>query len=458
MSIKEIFESQFVEAKRLRTAPVKDRVARLKKMRRWIESNRAAIKAAIYQDLAKSPEEADLTEVLVVLTDLRKAIRNVRYWSMPEMAKRNTAYLGTSGRIHYEPKGRVLIISPWNYPFSLAMLPMIAALAAGNTVIMKPSELAPHTSSIIEQLVREVFSPEQVHVVLGGVEVAQELLGLRFDHIFFTGSPRVGKIVMQAAAKNLTSITLELGGKSPCIVDRSADLKKAAKRIAWGKWLNAGQTCVAPDHLWVHAAVQQDFIGHLADYSRMYGDHDYSRIINKGHFDRLEQWGAEAVSKGAKVEFGHQYQRDKLYIAPTLLTNVDTDTALDQEEVFGPLLYLKTYESLSDVMDTISREEKPLAIYLFAQDRKVIKEVTKSVSAGSMAINDCVIQFSDPGMPFGGVNNSGIGKAHGRYGFLAFSNEKSVLKQRTGWSMIEVLYPPYNGFKRRILDFLIKYL
>lgn len=458
MSTQTIFESQKSKALQLRTEPIKDRIARLKKLRQWVLGNRTKIQQALYADLRKSPEEADLTEVYVVLSDLKKAIKNLKYWVMSEPMGTSLSYFGTKGEIYYEPKGTVLIISPWNYPFSLALGPMISAIAAGNTLFVKPSELSENTSNLINQMAEELFDEDMVKVVTGGVEASTELLKLPFDHVFFTGSPRVGKIVMEAAAKHLASVTLELGGKSPCVVDQSASVKDAAQKIAWGKWLNAGQTCVAPDYVLVHEKIKAPFMAELKKQAeQLYGGSDYCSIISDGHYQRLAEWQEEAINQGAKLYFEGKTDESKRRLAPTIIEDVSEGTHLNENEIFGPLCVIKSHSSLDEVIDLVNSRPKALSAYIFARKSAVIEEFKQRTSAGSFVVNDVVLQFAHPTLPFGGVNNSGIGKSHGKAGFLAFSNEKSVLRQRVGFTMAKTLYPPYNGFKRKMIDLLLRY-
>lgn len=442
----------------IRNEPYKERVKRLKKLKSWIINHRGDIQKAIHADLRKSPEEADLTEVYVVLSEVKKAIRNLKYWIVPEPKGSSLTYLGTKAEVFYEPKGACLIISPWNYPFSLAVGPLISAIAAGNTVILKPSELSSNTSALIQKMVSEVLDENVAQIFTGGVEISTELLKLPFDHIFFTGSPRVGKIVMEAASKHLASVTLELGGKSPCVVDQSANVKDAARKIAWGKWLNAGQTCLAPDYVFVHENIKDDFLIKLKKYaSELYQGDEYSSIISDDHFDRLCNWKKEAVEKGAEEYHSGSIDPESRRFEPSIVLDPSPGTHLHENEIFGPICMIKTFSDLDEVIDLVNSRPKALSAYIFAGKNKVIETFKRRTSAGSFVVNDVVLQFAHPALPFGGVNNSGIGKSHGRTGFLAFSNEKSVLRQRVGLTMAGTLYPPYNGFKRKMIDLLIRY-
>ncbi|MCP4460764.1 MAG: aldehyde dehydrogenase family protein [Cytophagales bacterium] len=459
MNINEVFEKQGAKSLELRTDPIKARIRRLKDLRDWILANRTRIQEAVYKDLRKPQEEVDLCETWVTLGEVRKAIRNLKYWVMPKPESTSLAFIGTKAEVYYEPKGRALIISPWNYPFNLGVNPLISAIAAGNTVLLKPSEISTHTSLLLKEMVEELFDDDLVAVFTGGVDVSTELLKLPFDHIFFTGSPRVGKIVMEAASKHLASVTLELGGKSPCIVDESVNIKDAAKKIAWGKWLNAGQTCVAPDYVFVHEKIKTSFLEQLQKEAEILygGEGSYTSIISEDHYNRLSQWKDQAVEAGARVSYEAESNPETRRMGPSIVEDVGKGTHLNENEIFGPICMVKSFTDIDEAIDLVNSRPKALAAYIFARNKKVVEQFKRRTSAGSFAVNDTVIQFGHPSMPFGGVNNSGIGKSHGRYGFLEFSNQKSILKQRVGFTMAKNLYPPYNKFKRLNIDFLLKY-
>ncbi len=457
--IRELFENSKKKSVELRTSTLAQRRAKLKKLEDWILVNRAEIHMAVYRDLQKPTQETDITEVFVVLSEIRKARKNLRSWMMPERAANSIVFIGTKAESYPEPKGACLIISPWNYPFQLAIAPLVSAIAAGNSVIIKPSEYSENTSALIKKMCDELFDESDVGVVLGAVDESSELLSLPFDHIFFTGSPTVGKIVMEAAAKHLASVTLELGGKSPTIVDQTANIKDAATKISWGKWLNAGQVCIAPDYLLVHESVKNELIEELVIQStKIYGEEEnYAAIISREHHNRINDLMADAVEKGADLEFGGKSERANLRFSPTLLSNVSHSTRIMQEEIFGPILPLITYQELDEVVEIINGKEKALALYIFSRNKSNIRKIQKETSSGMMAINETVLQFGHPNLPIGGVNNSGIGKAHGYHGFLAFSNQKAILKQRIGWTVAKTVYPPFSKLKNFIIDFMIKY-
>ncbi|MEO9482789.1 MAG: aldehyde dehydrogenase family protein [Ekhidna sp.] len=458
-NIRDLFERVKERSITLRTSTLKERKSQLKKLEDWIMDHRGEIHEAVHKDLQKPAEETDLTEVFVVLSESRKARKNLRSWMMPKSAATSITYLGTRAETFYEPKGTCLIIAPWNYPFQLAIGPLVSAIAAGNSAIIKPSEFSENTSELIQKMCLEIFEPEDVSVVLGGIKESQELLALPFDHIFFTGSPQVGKIVMAAAAKHLASVTLELGGKSPTIVDASASIKDAAQKIAWGKWLNAGQVCIAPDYLFVHEDVKDKLVEELVVQSeKIYGSKEtYGGIISREHHNRINDLMADAIDKGADIEFGGKSDRDNLRFTPTLLSNVAKNSRIMEEEIFGPILPIMVYHNIDEVIKFINQKPKPLALYVFAKTKSIITRIKKETSAGMMTINDVVLQFAHPNLPIGGVNNSGIGKAHGHAGFIAFSNEKAIVNQRRGLTMAKTVYPPYSGFKKFMIDFMVKY-
>lgn len=444
----------------LRTSRLKDRKALLHKLEKWILANRDQIKRAVYEDLQKPPQEVDLTEVMVVLGEIRKAKHNLRTWMQEEPIPTTPTYLGTKASVYYEPKGACLIIAPWNYPFQLAVAPLVSALAAGNACILKPSEYSSHTSALIKEMCEELFEPDHVGVVLGAVAESQELLSLKFDHIFFTGSPQVGKVVMRAAAEHLSSVTLELGGKSPTIVDASANIKDAAQKITWAKWQNAGQVCIAPDYLMVHETVKDKLVEELVVQSeKRYGNpKNYGAIISRHHHNRINDLMADAIEHGANLEFGGKSQRDQLRFSPTLLSNVSVKMRVMQEEIFGPILPMVTFNTLDEVIERVNQQEKPLALYVYARSKQVVERIKQETSAGMMTVNDSVLQFAHPNLPIGGANNSGIGKSHGYAGFVAFSNKKAMLRQRIGLTTVKMVYPAYNKLKNFVIDFMVKYL
>lgn len=465
VAISTLFKQQQPRSLALRYEPVSQRILRLKKLKGWIQTHQLDIQQAIYQDFKKPTFETDTSEVLVCLQEVDFAIKNLSRWARDQRVSTPITLPGTTGFVRYEPKGVCLIMAPWNYPFQLLVGPWISAIAAGNCAILKPSEMTPHTASLIERMVGELFPISEAAVVQGDKEVAQNLLSYPFDHIFFTGSPAVGKHVMTAAARHLSSVTLELGGKSPAIVDESADLATAAEKIAWGKFFNGGQTCIAPDYVLVHESVHDELAGRLTTAVRkMYNpdgrgmEHspDFARLVNRAHTERLLEMLNQGVSGGANVVFGGEHSVEEHYLAPTVLTNVPEDSGLMQEEIFGPLLPIRPYQKLSEVIDYVNSKPKPLTLYMFTQDNANRKHVLQRTSSGGAAINECIMQFSHPYLPFGGVNYSGIGKAGGHHGFLAFTNEKSVFRQRWGNQITRFLFPPVSHQVKKRLGWVIR--
>jgi aldehyde dehydrogenase (NAD+) len=400
---------------------------------------------ALYFDFKKPAFEAVLTETSYVISELKDTIKNIKCWSKRKRVFPSLLNFPSKDYIYKEPYGKVLIISPWNYPFQLALCPLISAFAAGNQVVLKPSELTPKTSEIIEKIISKVFHKNQVSVVEGGVEVAQQLLSERWDYIFFTGSVGVGKIVAKAAAENLTPVTLELGGKNPCIIDETANLKLAAKRIVWGKFMNAGQTCIAPDYILIQKNMKSHFVDYVKDeIKKAYGENpanspDYARIINTKNCQRLIN-----MIDAKKVIFGGQTDLKKCYISPTLIEETSLETELMKDEIFGPILPILTYEKESEIDDVISKYEKPLALYIFTENRIFSKQMIQKYSFGGGCVNDTMVHFSNKRLPFGGVGHSGIGAYHGILSFDTFSHKKSILI-KSNLLDLPFRYAPYKG-------------
>ena len=464
---KVMFEKHAARAQRLRTEPWQNRKKLLKSFGEFVMQNRQRIHEALRADLGKSETETDISEVFPLITEIKHAIRELGNWVEPEPIDAPITYLGTTSELQYEPKGACLIIGPWNFPFLLTLGPLVSCLAAGNTAIIKPSELTPHTSQLMRDMVKEFFEEDLVTVIEGDAQVATQLLKLPFDHIFFTGSTAVGKIVMRAAADHLCSVTLELGGKSPTIIDASANLNDAAKRIAFGKFLNVGQACVAPDYILIDKTVEQEFIDLLKqNISKLYAANgsinsqspDYGRIVNARNFNRIDSLVQDAIQLGAKVELNGASDVASRFFHPVILSGVSTDSKIMEEEIFGPVLPIISYSKEEEILPIILARPKPLGFYIFSTRKAFQQKLTDSVSAGAVCINDCVLQFTHPNLPFGGTNASGFGKAHGRYGFLAFSNEKPVLKQKRGITMSSFLYPPFNNRVKRTINLMLRWL
>ena len=428
-----------------------ERIEKIRRLHAAMFAHRADLHAALWADYEKPPSEVDMSEIYPVVSEARHAIRHLRRWMRPHRVATPLALLGSRSRILYEPKGVVLIISPWNFPLNLTLGPLVSAIAAGNCVVIKPSEMTPHTSACMKQILSELFDDSEVAVIEGDAGVSEALLRKKWDHIFFTGSPAVGRVVMKAAAEHLTSVTLELGGKSPVIVDRTANLDEAAKKIAWGKFLNSGQICIAPDYLLVDEAIREPFVEKL----RAAIAPDTGLIVNDRHAARVKRLFDDAVGGGAEVVIGGKF--DERTIAPTLLANVNPESPLMRQEIFGPLLPMITYKTMDEALRVIAAREKPLVLYLFSRSRKVINDVLRRTTAGGTAINDTLVQFYQLNLPFGGVGESGVGKAHGKFGFEAFSNARGVFEQPTRFSAIQLLYPPYTKFKKKLIDLTLKY-
>lgn len=459
-----LFEAQRSKALALRTSTAAERIEKLKRLRQAMFDRTEQIYKACHADFAKPAPEVDITEILPVVMEANHAIRHLKSWMKPERKRPTLLMFGTSAEVRNEPKGVCLIISPWNYPINLSFGPLVSAIAAGNTVILKPSEMTPHCAALMEEIVAEVFDENEVAVVQGAVETSQHLLGLAFDHIFFTGSPAVGKIVMRAAAENLTSVTLELGGKSPVIVDKTADIAKTAQNLVWGKFANNGQTCIAPDYLYVHADIADSFVEAMRTaLTRLYGKQDkmaantdYCRIVNNKHYGRVKSLIDDATERGAQVPLGGATAHDDNYIAPTLLTDVDERSRVMEEEIFGPVLPIVPFTDTDRIIANINAKPKPLALYVFSRDNAFIDRVLANTSAGGTCVNHSMVQFLHANLPFGGVNNSGIGNSHGHYGFKAFSHERAVVRER--FSLSFLFLPPYKGFTRWFIKFATRWL
>ena len=459
-----VFAQQKDYALELRKSDYRQRLAVLKRFETAFRGALDRIHESAAADFGKPGAEVDLAEIMPVLTELKHVRKHLKEWMKPEPVKVTISMLGTKSKIVKEPKGVTLVVSPWNYPFNLTFGPMMWAIAAGNTVIIKPSEMTPKMSEVIGQIVKEAFRPEEVSMFEGEADVASYLTNLPFDHIFFTGSPAVGKHVMAAAAKNLTSVTLELGGKSPVIVDKSANLKKASKSIGWGKFNNNGQTCIAPDYIYVHESIKDKFVAEMtATIKSQYGlgadagaNSDYCRVVNAGHHGRITRLLDDAKAKGGVVLTGGEVATESQFIAPTLIEGMSDDSAIMQEEIFGPLLPIITYSDINEVISYINAKPKQLALYIYSKDNKLTDKVIRETSAGDTCVNQTVMHFLHPNLPFGGVNNSGIGKSGGVWGFRAFTHERSVLVDKH--SSLSMFYPPYTPGVRKVIKATMKML
>lgn len=438
------------------TRDVEYRKAALIRLRKELIRREKEIIHAIYLDIRKPEFESILTETGYVNRELNLAIRRVKYWARPEKVLPVLVNFPSLCRIFKEPYGTVLIISPWNFPHQLIFSPLIGAIAAGNTAIIKPSEFTPHTSKIASEIIASVFEPGYVSVVEGDASVSTELLRQKLDYIFFTGSPAVGKVIARAAAENLIPVTLELGGKSPCIIDQTANLKLSARRIVWGKFINCGQSCIAPDYILIHESVKQEFIEECSrEIKAAFGENpkeslDYSRIINKKNYDRLL-----GMMKGKTLLSGGGTDADELYIEPTLLEDDDMSSQLMNEEIFGPLLPLISYSKEEEISSFLDSKEKPLALYMFSNDMSFVRKIINNHSFGGGAINDTMVHFANHRLPFGGVGHSGTGDYHGKHSFDAFSTRKGVTR-RFAKPDIPVRYAPYTN-KISLLRFFLRW-
>lgn len=426
----------------------------LEKLKKEIVRKEKSIYEALYADLKKSNFETYLCEIGFVTAEIDRTLKNLEQWTKPKRVRASILNFPSKDYIYSEPYGNTLVISPWNYPFQLSFAPAIAAIAAGNTVLLKPSEHTPNTSKLIHDLVKNVFEAGHFAVVEGGVSVSTDLLNKKWDYVFFTGSVEVGKIVAQKTAKYLTPTTLELGGKNPCIIDDSVNTKLVAKRIVWGKFINAGQTCIAPDYLLVHSAIKKQLILDIKnEIIAAYGVNpenslDYTRIINKKHLRRLK-----LMLEGSEIIFGGKVNEKDCYLSPTLIDEPNPDSKVMKTEIFGPILPIISYDDEEKIKDILHRHEKPLSLYVFSNNTKKSKYYVNNFSFGGGCINDTIIQFGNHRLPFGGVGESGIGAYHGKFGFDTFSHKKSIVF-KANWLDIPLRYAPFNN-KLKLLKKLL---
>jgi len=427
------------------TRSVQFRLKQLRKLRDVVVQNEALIFEALKTDLHKSEFESYATEIGFVLEELSYHIRNLKKWAKPRRVKNPITNFPASSYITFEPKGNVLIMAPWNYPFQLVFVPLIGAIAAGNTVLVKPSEISVATAKAIKKMLNHAFESNYIEVVIGGPETGKALLEQEFDHIFFTGSQRVGKIVLESAASKIIPVTLELGGKSPCIVDEFVNVKQTARRIIWGKLINAGQTCIAPDYLLVHENIKSELLKELVGaIQQFYGESpeendEYPRIISKTEMERLV-----SLLKDADIYYGGHYNKETRYFEPTILNHVTFELAVMQSEIFGPILPVVNYKNLDQLLEMLKMRPDPLALYLFSKNRKHVKKILNQVPAGGVTINDTIMHFANNKLPFGGTGSSGMGKYHGQHSFELFSNTKPVVYKAT-WLDIPLRYPPFRN-------------
>lgn len=460
-----VFTAQRRHASRMGLTTAQQRIDRIRRIQDWIDAHETEIQQAVYDDFRKPAAEFTLAELMAIRTEINHTVGHLKRWMKPQRLPTPMLMIGTRSYLHHEPKGNVLIIAPWNYPFALTIRPLVSALAAGNVAMLKPSELTPHTAGLIRRMIAELFPAEEVAVFEGGAEVAQTLLRLPFNHIFFTGSPAVGREVMKAAATHLASVTLELGGKSPAIIDETANISQAAEQLAWGKCLNNGQTCIAPDYVLVHRSVKDSFLQAYAtavkamyspDGKPVEASDSYARMVNNRHFQRVRRLVNDAIDKGATVVMGGSMKEEQNFIEPTVLEGLTDDMAVMQEEIFGPVLPVASFSSLDEAIQMVNEREKPLALYIHSKRQNAIQYILERTSAGDTVINDTLLQFTNTELPFGGINNSGLGKSNGFFSFQEFSNQRGVMYRDFG--MMKLLYPPYTDKVNRLLSFLKRWV
>jgi aldehyde dehydrogenase (NAD+) len=464
--LRRVFDAQQAQRWHLAQSTAEERIARLVRLREAIGARREELQRAIHEDFRKSPAETDLTEVFPTIAEINHTVRHLKQWMAPRRVRTSLALLGARSEVRYEPKGRVLILSPWNYPFGLLVNPMVAAIAAGNCVIAKPSSKVPATARFLKSFITGLFDEGEVALFEGTSAVADALLELPFDHVFFTGSPRVGKSVMAAAAKHLASVTMELGGKSPVVVDRTADPRLVAERVLWGKYINAGQTCIAPDYMLLHESLRDRFL----EEAKRVLDHrfgateearkaspDFCRAVSDAHLQGLQRVLDDSVAAGATVAIGGVVDATQRYLSPTILMDVREDSPIMQEEIFGPILPVITYRSLDEVFRVIRAREKPLALYVFGTDEGTIQCILANTTAGGTCVNSVVVHVANPNLPFGGVGQSGLGSYHGVHGFRNLSHERAVLRQGR-FDSLKYFYPPYTDAVRKRIRLALKHL
>lgn len=450
-----ILENQRNFFKSGKTLPLKTRIDYLKKLKKVIKNKEEKILSALYDDLGKSPTEAYMCEVGLSLNEISYFLKNIKKLAKDKIVPTPITNFHSKSIIKSVPLGNVLIVSPWNYPFLLSIEPLVDAIAAGNTVVLKPSAYSPSTSKIVKEIIEETFPSEYVAVITGGREENKSLLSMKFDYIFFTGSQAVGKEVLRQAAENLIPVSLELGGKSPCIVDETADIALSAKRIVFGKFLNCGQTCVAPDYILCNEKIKNKlFVAIKKEIHAQFGKYplenkNYGKIINEKHFNRL----IELIDEN-KLLIGGKFSQELLKIEPTVMTEVTLDDKIMQEEIFGPILPILTYSKLDEIIELIENKPHPLALYIFSNNKKHIKKVTELCRYGGGCINDVVVHLATSEMPFGGFKESGIGAYHGKFGFETFSHKKSILDKKT-WFDLPIRYQPYNKHVDKLLKIFL---
>ncbi len=443
---------------------VDERLKKLKSLQKAILAYRIEFQEAMFKDYNKPAPEVDMAEIFPVLNELKLVLRKLKSWTGKHRVGTPWFLLGANSYIHHEPKGHCLIVSPWNFPIHLTLLPLIYSYGAGNVTMIKPSEYTPFTTVVVKKIINEIFSAEEAAIVDGDVVVSTQVLSLKFNHIFFTGSPKVGKIVMKAAAEHLCSVTLELGGKSPMIIDKSADLKLASIYAGATKFVNGGQYCIAPDYIFIHSSIKDEFILLLIEQIKhRYGaddaamlQGDYAHIVNSMHTARVHAHIEDAMHKGANLVYRWGDDTVQDYIGPVIFTDTTDEMTICREEIFGPIILIKTFNDIQEVIDHVRKGEKPLSLYLFSRNASVNRRIRKEISAGGMDINSVAFHYYNYNLPFGGINNSGIGKSHGFYSFQEFTNAKSIFNQWWPWPSGVSMFPPFTALKKKMINFLIK--
>lgn len=439
-----------------KTKPYEERINNLNKLRKMIHTNEEQILKALKKDLGKSNFEGYVTEIGIVLEEITYAIKHLKKWMKAHKVMTPISQFGSKAYIYVEPKGMVLILAPWNYPFSLVMGPLIGAIAAGNVVLIKTSKESPTVSELIGKMIEQTFNKNHIYYINGGYDITDQIIELGVDHIFFTGSPKTGKLMMEKASYNLTSITLELGGQNPAIVHKDANINKAAERIVWGKFINTGQTCLAPNHVYVHKEILEKFQLVLVEkIKEFYGENpqeskSYGKIINEKQFDRIIEYLDEI-----KIIYGGKYNREELYIEPTLMSQITEYDKVMKDEIFGPILPIIEYENLDDLIKELRDKDKPLATYIFTENNQIGEKVINRLSFGGGCINDTLSHVGNTRLPFGGIGNSGMGSYHGKAGFDTFSHYKSILKKSRILN-IKLAYPPYTADKLKWIKKVLK--
>jgi aldehyde dehydrogenase (NAD+) len=461
--LQDIFNSLVKNQYIVGNSSYEERKEKLVKLENTIRKYRTEIQEALKSDYGRHSLETDMVDFFPILSEIKLILKNLRKWISKQKIGTPLALFGSSSYILHEPKGVVLIISPWNFPFNLSFIPLASAIAAGNTIVLKPSEMTPYSSALIKKIVSEVFDENEVITIEGGIETSTHLLSLPFNHIFFTGAPEIGKIVMSAASKNLASVTLELGGKSPTIVDETADIEVATSRICQAKFTNNGQICIAPDYVFVHNSKKEQFQNAIIKRLKDFYNEDpksaasYCRMVSLKHAKRIDALLIDALNSGARVIYGGDIDVETNYVSPTLIIDPNMNSRLMKEEIFGPLLPVIGYDNINEVIGHIQSNPKPLGLYIFSKNQEKIDHIINNTRAGGGCINHCAIHFYNHNMAFGGSNNSGIGRSHGFEGFKEFANARSILKQNLP-TVLDRLVPPYDDFKQKIVDFTIKYL